>query len=143
MTVFQLYIGTVVVLGMNLLTLASMTAITRTVANVVVNPEDVVLNKEATVVYEDGNDHTERYRRAHRNALENIPLFLLTGYLLTLTDVSFGVAAGVFGAYTLARLSHSACYRFSLQPFRTASFGIGIVTQVVLLGLVAFKAFAG
>ena len=83
--VFQAYVASALALGTNLLVLANNTALTRTKADEVVNPEDKVLNGKATVVYEDGNDRTERYRRAHRNALENIPLFLVTGFLLAMT----------------------------------------------------------
>ena len=139
--VFQSYIVATVLLTLNLLLLANNTALSRASADEVVNPEDVVLNAKAAVVYEDGNTKTERYRRAHRNALENIPLFLITGFLLTLTPVPQTLAIAVFAVFVVARLTHSVCYMRGLQPFRTASFGIGALDQLVLVGLLAFYAF--
>lgn len=141
--VFQAYIASTLVLGMNLLVLANNTALTRTFASEVVNPEDVVLNKDAAVVFEDGNAKTERYRRAHRNALENIPLFLITGLILTLTSVPFTLAAVLFGIFVVARVSHSICYLFGIQPFRTASFAIGALAQVGILGALGYYTFMG
>lgn len=136
--VMQAYVASAVVLGMNLLVLANNTALTRAKATEVVNPEDTKLNATATVVLEGGNDKTARYRRAHRNALENIPLFLITGFLLTLTPVPFAVAAGLFGAFTLFRVSHSVCYVAGIQPWRTASFGMAGLTQLAVLGYLAY-----
>lgn len=137
--VFQAYLSSAVVLGLNLLVLANNTALTRATAVEVVNPEDKKLNKQATVVFDAGNEKTARYRRAHRNALENIPLFLITGYLLTLTSISFGLAAALFGVFVFARLSHSVAYVTSAQPWRTASFGIGALVQ---LGMLLYLGYA-
>lgn len=139
--VFQLYTGAVIVLGMNLLVLANNTALTRASAKEVVNPEDVVLNPTAEVVFESGNAKTERYRRAHRNALENLPLFMLTGLLLSLTAAPLGLAAGLFAVFVAARLLHSVAYMRQLQPWRTASFAVGGLTQVALLGALGFYVF--
>ena len=139
--VFQAYLASTVVLGLNLLVIANNTALSRTKASEVVNPEDKKLNAKAEVVYEAGNDNTSRYRRAHRNALENIPLFLITGYLLTLTPISFGFAAALFGAFTFFRVLHSICYVGGVQPWRTESFGICAIVQLVVLGYLAYAGF--
>jgi prostaglandin-E synthase 1 len=140
--VTQAYLASALVLSVNLLVLASATAVTRTQADEVVNPEDKKLNEKATVVYEEGNGRTGRWKRAHRNALENIPLFLLTGFLLTLTPISVTFATALFGFYALMRLAHSFFYVNGVQPFRTASFGMGVVTQLVILGYLGYAAFA-
>ena len=86
------YAATVVVLGLNLIGLANATALTRGQAAEVINPEDQALSKKSTVVFEGGNDKTARYRRAHRNALENTPLFMITALYLTLMGTSATVA---------------------------------------------------
>lgn len=138
--VLQAYLLTTVVLGFNLLVLANNTALTRAKADEVVNPEDTKLNAKAAVVLEAGNDKTFRYRRAHRNALENVPLFLITGYLLTLTPIPLVGAAVLYGVFALARVSHSICYVARLQPWRTASFGIGALTQAALLVYLGYAA---
>lgn len=140
--VFTAYVLSAAVLGLNLLVLANNTALSRAKAKEVVNPEDQVLNKEADVVFEAGNDLTERYRRAHRNALENIPLFLITAFILTLTGVSLTTAGIIFGVFVAARVLHSFMYVKGIQPWRTVCFGIGAVDQLVLLGVLVFKVLA-
>ncbi len=137
--VFVAYVITTAVLGLNLLVLANNTALTRARAKEAVNPEDTRLGKDLTVVFDGGNDTTSRYRRAHRNALENIPLFLVTGLLLTLVGVSATTAYVVFGIFTAARVLHSIAYVKQLQPWRTLSFGIGALDQLFVLGLLVYK----
>ncbi len=137
--VFTAYVISATLLGFNLLVLANNTALTRAKAKEVVNPEDEVLNAGADVVYEAGNANTGRYRRAHRNALENIPLFLITGFVLTLTGVSLPTAAVLFGIFVAARLFHSVAYVRQLQPWRTASFVVGALDQAVILGVLLYQ----
>lgn len=139
--VFHVYAASAVALGMNLLVLANNTALTRAKADEIVNPEDVAVKPEGAVVYEGGNELTARYRRAHRNALENIPLFLITGFLLTLTPIGLLAASILFGTFVVARLTHSVAYMARLQPWRTASFGIAGLVQAVILGFLAWGVF--
>lgn len=140
---FQPYVISLLVLGGNLIGLANATAITRGQASEVVNPEDKALNKEATVVYEGGNDRTARYRRAHRNALENTPVFMTTALVLTLMGVSGTVAAALFYGYAALRIVHSVSYVKGIQPFRTISFVLALILQVVVLGFIGYGAFVG
>ena len=109
----------------------------------VVNPEDLALSKKATVVFDGGNDRTARYRRAHRNALENTPLFMITALYLTLMGTSATVAAALFYPYAAFRILHSLCYVKAIQPFRTISFVIALLIQVGVLGLIGYGSFAG
>ncbi|MFT5357004.1 MAG: putative membrane protein YecN with MAPEG domain [Polyangiales bacterium] len=139
---FQAYVVSAVVLVMNMLILANNTALSRAGADEVINPEDLVLNKKAKVVGNAGVEKVERYRRAHRNALENIPLFLITGFVLTLTPVPFLPAAILFGVFVFARVVHSFAYVKQKQPFRTASFAVGALDQIAVLGFLAFYTFA-
>jgi glutathione S-transferase len=136
--VMQAYLASAVVLGLNLLVLANNTALTRAKASEVINPEDQRLNPKAKVVFEDGNDRTERYRRAHRNALENVPLFLITGFLLALTSIPFTAAAVIYGIFVAVRVLHSVAYVAGWQPWRTASFGIGALVQLGVLGYIGY-----
>jgi uncharacterized MAPEG superfamily protein len=139
--VFQSYIGSVVFLSLNMLGLANATALTRGQHSEVINPEDKKLNDKATVVYDEGNDKTQRYRRAHRNALENNLLFLITGLLFVMTNPSTALAAGIFGTFTVCRIGHSICYVKGVQPFRTMFFAFGMLTQVAMLGIIVWKVF--
>ena len=139
--VFYVYTASAIALGFNLLLLANYTALTRAKSKEVVNPEDQKLNAGATVVYEGGNETTARYRRAHRNALENIPLFLITGFLLTFAGISPTAAMVLFGIFVAARYVHSFAYVQRLQPWRTLSFVIGALDQVAILGVLGYKVF--
>ena len=142
--VFQIYIVAVLVLGLNLLVLANNTALTRVKNKETVNPEDKKLppNRESEVVYHQGSEPTQRYRRAHANALENIPLFMITAFLLTLTPVPVVAAGVLFGVFVLFRVLHSIAYLKALQPLRTASFGIAALDQLAILGFLGYYVFA-
>ena len=139
--VFYAYTASAIALGINLLFLANNTALTRAKSKEVINPEDQRLNSDAKVVYEGGNETTARYRRAHRNALENIPLFLITGFLLTFTGISPIAATVLFGIFVAARIVHSFAYVGSLQPWRTLSFVIGALDQAAILGVLGYQVF--
>lgn len=140
--VFQAYIASTLLLGFNLLLLANNTALTRAFAKEVVNPEDLMTLPAGTVVFEGGNDKTSRYRRAHRNALENIPLFLLTGLLLALSSPPVALTLGLFAVFVAARLTHSVAYVAGLQPWRTLSFGLGALVQLAIFALIGWQVFA-
>jgi uncharacterized MAPEG superfamily protein len=140
---FSAYAVSVMALGLNLLGLANATALTRARANEVINPEDKRLNQKASVVYDDGNDRTARYRRAHRNALENTPLFMITALVLTLMGASATVGAALFYPFVGLRILHSVCYVKQIQPFRTMAFGLAALVQVAVLGFIGYYTFAG
>jgi len=140
---FSAYAVSVMALGLNLLGLANATALTRARSNEVINPEDKRLNQKASVVYDEGNARTARYRRAHRNALENTPLFMISALVLTLMGASATVGAALFYSYVGLRILHSVCYVKQIQPFRTISFALGALVQLALLGFIGYHAFAG
>jgi prostaglandin-E synthase 1 len=95
------------------------------------------------VVFEGGNDVTARYRRAHRNALENTPLFLVSALVLTLMGASSTLAAALFYPFAALRIVHSVCYVKSVQPLRTVSFVLSLLIQVGVLGLIGYRGFVG
>jgi len=80
-----------------------------------------------------------RCRRAHRNDLENIPTFLILG----LTAVMVGVPkTGLwicFGAFVVARVAHSIFYLSATQPWRSRSYGVGLLSTLALLILVLVR----
>ena len=140
---FSAYAVSVIGLGLNLLGLANATALTRARAGEVINPEDRKINQKASVVYDEGNDQTARYRRAHRNALENTPLFMITALVLTLMGASATIGAALFYPYAGLRILHSVCYVKQIQPFRTMTFALAALIQIVMLGLIGYYTFAG
>jgi uncharacterized MAPEG superfamily protein len=113
--------------------------VTRGLSNEMVNPEDRILLSAGTVVYDAGNERTSRYRRAHRNALENIPLFLVTAFLLVLVGPPPALAYALFSAFVVLRLLHSVAYVGQLQPWRTLSFALAAVDQAVILAFIAWR----
>jgi uncharacterized MAPEG superfamily protein len=140
---FSAYAVSVVVLGLNLVGLANATAITRAKATEVINPEDLKLNQKAAVVYDGGNDRTARYRRAHRNALENTPVFMITALVLMLMGTSATIGAALFYPYAALRILHSVFYVKGVQPLRTLVFVLALLIQVAVLGLIGYNTFAG
>jgi uncharacterized MAPEG superfamily protein len=140
---FSAYAVSVIALGLNLVGLANATALTRARANEVINPEDKKLNQSSSVVYDEGNDRTARYRRAHRNALENTPLFMITALVLTLMGASATVGAALFYPYVGLRILHSVCYVKQIQPLRTIAFALAALIQIAVLGLIGYYTFAG
>ncbi len=140
---FSPYAVSVIALGLNLLGLANATAVSRGQASEVINPEDKKLNQKASVVFDEGNDRTARYRRAHRNALENVPLFMITAFVLTLMGASSTLGAALFYPYAGLRILHSVCYVKQIQPFRTLAFVLTALIQAVVLGFIGYYTFAG
>jgi uncharacterized MAPEG superfamily protein len=137
------YAASAIVLVLNLIGLANATALTRAQASEVINPEDKPKGKESAVVFEGGNDRTARYRRAHRNALENSPVFLITALVLTLMGTSATIAAALFYPFAAFRILHSVCYVKGIQPFRTIFFVLGLLLQVAVLVLIGVGMFGG
>ena len=99
---------------------------------VVVNPEDVGINGGARVA---DNDHPDvlRIKRAHINLLENAVPFFAIGLLYCLIGPSFTVAAALFTIFVVVRVLHAAFYLTATQPFRTLSFGVGAVVNLVMV----------
>jgi uncharacterized MAPEG superfamily protein len=139
---FSAYAVSVIALGLNLLGLANATAISRARANEVINPEDKKPDSKSSVVYDEGNDKTARYRRAHRNALENTPLFMITAFVLTMMGASATIGAALFYPYAALRIVHSVCYVKQVQPFRTIAFALASLVQFTVLGLIGYYTFA-
>jgi uncharacterized MAPEG superfamily protein len=139
---FSAYAVSTILLSLNLVGLANATALSRAQAKEVINPEDKRSGKDESVVFEGGNDRTARYRRAHRNALENVPLFIITAFVLALMGVSSTVAAALFYPYAGLRIAHSFCYVKGIQPFRTITFALALLIQVIVLGLIGYHTFA-
>jgi len=122
--------------------LAVATANRRRLAKVVVNPEDVGVNPGSHVEPQEAPE-TMRAKRAHLNDLENIPGFLVLALLFTLSGGSATGGWSYFGTYFAARLLHSAFYLNSVQPWRTAAFGVGQLAQLGLVVQLLMTAFRG
>ncbi|MDH0648796.1 MAPEG family protein [Pseudomonas sp. GD03858] len=77
-----------------------------------------------------------RAMQAWRNDLENIPLFLaLSGLTVALATPST-TSAWLMGVFTVARILHTATYLAGIQPWRTVSYGVGVMCSIGLAVLV-------
>jgi glutathione S-transferase len=56
------------------------------------------------------NEPVDRIRRIHLNDLENVPFFLVAGFLFVFTEPSLLVAQVLFYTYVVSRLLHFAAY---------------------------------
>lgn len=77
------------------------------------SPEDIKrtpLNKNPSAQQVSTNDYVDRIRRIHLNDLENIPLFLVIGFLFVLTQPSIAMAQVLFYGYVVTRLIHFVVY---------------------------------
>ena len=77
------------------------------------SPEDLrrtLLNPTPDPTQLDRNERVERIRRIHQNDLENIPFFLVAGFLFELTAPSLLAASLLLYGYVVSRLLHFAAY---------------------------------
>jgi glutathione S-transferase len=77
------------------------------------SPEDTKrtpLNPNPSPEQLEPNEKVERMRRIHMNDLENIPFFLLAGFLYVLTEPPLLLAQVLFYGYVATRLLHFLAY---------------------------------
>ena len=77
------------------------------------SPEDLrpgMINKDPNASQLDANDYVERSRRMHRNDLENIPAFWISGLLFVFSEPSLKLAQLLLYGFVVARLLHSIAY---------------------------------
>ena len=84
------------------------------------NPEDCSspgLYHGGTVTFTDSD--VERVRRAHRNDLENIGLFLVVAHFYLMTNPPVAVATNLMRGFACLRFCHTLIYlnRVSLEPY--------------------------
>jgi len=77
------------------------------------SPEDLrktPLNPAPDPKQIEPNEYVERIRRIHLNDLENLPFFLVAGFLFVLTGPSLLLAQVLLYGYVVSRLLHFAAY---------------------------------
>jgi len=77
------------------------------------SPEDLrktPLNPEPDPKQLAPNERVERVRRIQLNDLENVPFFLVAGFLYCLTAPPLWLAQVLFYGYVVSRLAHFAAY---------------------------------
>jgi glutathione S-transferase len=77
------------------------------------SPEDIrktALNPEPSPKQLEPNERVERIRRIHLNELENVPFFLVAGFLFILTEPSLLLARALLYGYVVSPFLHFAAY---------------------------------
>jgi uncharacterized MAPEG superfamily protein len=118
--------------------LAFRTGAVRTRAKAVVNAEDVRVYSGASVVEVEHPD-VQRVKRAHLNLLENSVPFFVVGLLFAIAGPSLLLASILYGLFVASRVLHAAVYLSGRQPVRSAAWFLGVVTVVVMAGLVVWS----
>lgn len=97
------------------------------------NPEDAKTVSKGAEVVPENPPEVARVLRAHTNALVNIVPFLFVAQVYVGAGASGTMAWAFFGTFTVARILHSICYLGGIQPWRTASFGVGALATISMM----------
>lgn len=136
---FQIYAACTAILVLKMFAVTIATGVARTRAKATLNPEDAQMLGYAVQTQEP--PEVQRVHRLHRNDLENIPAFFAIGLIYVLLGASTFAAQVYFITFTVARILHTITYLAQLQPWRTATFGVGflcmlgIVVQILIAAL--------
>ena len=87
------------------------------------SPEDVkktILNPKPSAEQLAPNEYVDRIRRIQLNDLENLPFFLVAGFLFILTEPSLKLAQWLLYGYVVSRLLHFTAY-FTARTHDTRS----------------------
>ena len=126
----QTYIFYGAILMLKMMSLSLVTGFYRMSKNAFANPEDAARRPKGKV-YEDAD--VERVRRAHRNDMENIYVFMIVGLLYILTDPCVFKATMCFRVFTVARILHSVVYIGAVrQPARGLCYLVGQIVNVYM-----------
>ncbi len=134
---FRLYALCAVILIIKMFAVGLYTVRTRARLKVSMNPEDAARFGAEVVATE--HPDVERVLRAHRNDLENIPSFLILGLIAVLLGVPVLGLQLCLIAFTAARVVYSVAYIKAMQPWRSMSFGIGVLSMFALCVMLVIR----
>jgi glutathione S-transferase len=108
------------------------------------SPEDLrktPLNPKPDPKQLEPNEPVERIRRIQQNDLENLPFFLVAGFLYVLTEPSLLLAQALLYGYVASRLLHFAAY-FTARTHDTRAtlWTIGSLILIYMTGRTLFVA---
>ncbi len=102
------------------------------------SPEDLrktLINPSPNSKQLEPNAKVDRVRRIHLNDLENLPFFLVAGFLYILTQPSLVLAQCLLYGYVVSRLLHFAAYMTSqTHDTRATLWTIGSVILIFMTG---------
>ena len=100
------------------------------------SPEDLrktPLNPDPHARQLEPDERVERIRRIHQNDLENLPFFLVAGFLYVLTEPPLLLAQALLYGYVASRLLHFAAYATArTHDTRATLWTIGSLILVVM-----------
>jgi glutathione S-transferase len=100
------------------------------------NPEDAnagPANPQPRPGQLDPDDYVERSRRIHRNDLENIPAFLIAGFLFVLAEPPLWLAQLLFYGFVASRFGHFWAYiSAKSHETRATFFSVGSLIVMIL-----------
>ncbi len=102
------------------------------------SPEDIrktPLNPEPNPRQLEPNERVDRIRRIHLNDLENLPFFLVAGFLYVLTEPSLALARLLLYGYVVSRFLHFAAYASArTHETRAALWTVGSLILIFMTG---------
>lgn len=125
---FQIFALCTIVLAIKMLLLASWTAVVRVRTKHFINPEDLKLT--GTPLVEVEHPDVQRVHRAHRNDLENIPIFLIIALIYVMAGGSAIGTRAYCITFTAARVLHTFIYLAGKQPWRTVMYAVSTACTV-------------
>merc|ERR1739838_258786 len=117
---FSLLLKCGAILGVNCILKAPLTGYYRVTRQSLLNREDAIgviksTDEEKIKKAMAPNEEVERVARAHRNDLENIPIFMILALLYVTTNPDPDMAKYHFMGFTAARLGYSISYLCGLS----------------------------
>ena len=128
---WKLWALSVLALALKMLVLALLTSRQRLVKRVFASPEDYATQGMAEKTERDPD--VERYRRAHRNDLENILPFFVVGAIYAATQPSTLGAWLCLPGFALARVLHTVFYLLGAMPHRTIAYAYAYFATVWMI----------
>ncbi len=138
---FRIFAAVSAALVLKMLALAYLTGAARMQKKRYVNPEDAKALKGETASAE--HETVARIIRAHQNAIENEPLFILLGLLWVLMGAETQPLQIYAYTFLGARVLHSVSYVLKLQPWRSLAYGVGSLCLIGMGVQVLMAAFGG
>ncbi|HFE45823.1 MAG TPA: MAPEG family protein [Nannocystis exedens] len=124
---FFVYGITTLILCLNVTMLWLLSGSVRYKSKTTHNPEDAASVAKGADVRAEDPEAVARVLRAHTNTFANTVPFLFLGQVYVAAGASATMAWVFLGAFTAARVIYSVCYLGGLQPWRSLSFGVGVL----------------
>ncbi len=140
-SVLSVYAICVVILFFKMLAISGYQGYFRLRFVIFTNPEDAAVFKQSA--HAEERPEVTRGAQAWRNDLENIPLFIALGGLAIALNASALGVGWMCSLFTAARVLHTLFYLARVQPWRTVSYAVGIVSLIGLVGLIITQVVRG